>query len=117
VIFVNNGVLLRVRQEENGANFLQVNGLTLSTTVYTVQHMNADKAQKPKRNNCPINVLIRHDQKQRLDSEVPRTHVNQSAMVRKALDLLFELMDKGQLKLGFSELDHGGTNESSSFHN
>jgi len=77
--------------------------------------MNAGKAQKPKRNNCPINVLIRHDQKQRLDSEVPRTHVNQSAMVRKALDLLFEQMDKGQLKLGFSDLDKEGINESSSF--
>jgi hypothetical protein len=79
--------------------------------------MNAGKAQKPKRNNCPINVLIRHDQKQRLDSEVPRTNVNQSAMVRRALDLLFEQIDKGQLKLGFSELDQRGTNESSSFRN
>lgn len=79
--------------------------------------MNGDKVRKPKRNNCPINVLIRHDQKRRLDSEVPRTQVNQSAMVRKALDLLFEQMDKGQLKLGFSDLDRGATNESSSFRN
>lgn len=62
---------------------------------------------RPKRHNCPINVLVRPDQKQRLESEVNRTNVNQSAMVRKALDILFEQMDKGQLRLGFSELETG----------
>lgn len=65
------------------------------------------KSARPKRHNCPINVLVRPDQKHRLDSEVDRTHVNQSAIVRKALDLLFEQMDRGQLKLGFSEPEHG----------
>lgn len=69
--------------------------------------MRATKPGRPKRHNCPINVLVRPDQKQRLESEVDRTHVNQSAMVRKALDLLFEHMDSGQLKLGFSELERG----------
>jgi hypothetical protein len=73
------------------------------------------KLSKPKRHNCPINVLVRPDQKLRLDSEVIRTHVNQSAMVRKALDILFEQMDKGQLKLGFSELEHGVAHESITF--
>ena len=67
----------------------------------------ASNRSKPKRKNCPINVLVRHDQKRRLDSEVSRTNVNQSAMVRKALDILFEQMDKGQLTLGLSELEHG----------
>jgi len=28
-------------------------------------------------------------------------------MVRKALDVLFEQLDKGQLRLGFSELESG----------
>lgn len=60
---------------------------------------------KPTRHNTPVNVLIRPDQKVRLDLEIERTHVNQSAIVRKALDLLFEQMDRGQLKLGFSELE------------
>lgn len=69
--------------------------------------MRARRAIKPRRNNCPINVLVRPDQKERLDSEVNRTNVNQSAMVRKALDILFDQIDKGQLKLGFSELEHG----------
>jgi Ribbon-helix-helix protein, copG family len=69
--------------------------------------MVATKPNRPKRNNCPINVLVRPDQKERLDSEVNRTDVNQSAIVRRALDLLFEHVDKGQLKLGFSELDQG----------
>jgi hypothetical protein len=81
--------------------------LTVSTTVYTVQHMAAIKRSKPKRHNCPINVLVRPDQKERLDTEVNRTNVNQSAMVRKALDVLFEQIDKGQLRLGFSELENG----------
>lgn len=65
------------------------------------------KSVRPKRHNCPINVLVRPDQKQRLETEVTRTNVNQSAMVRKALDILFEQMDKGQLRLGFSELEAG----------
>lgn len=65
------------------------------------------KTAKPKRHNCPINVLVRPDQKERLESEVNRTNVNQSAMVRKALDLLFDQIDKGQLKLGLSELSNG----------
>ena len=39
-------------------------------------------------------------QKQRLESEATKTQVNQSAMVRKALDLLFEQVDNGQLRLG-----------------
>ncbi len=69
--------------------------------------MRGTTSVRPKRHNCPINVLVRPDQKQRLESEVNRTHVNQSAMVRKALDILFEQMDKGQLKLGFSELESG----------
>jgi hypothetical protein len=69
--------------------------------------MKQSKSVRPKRHNCPINVLVRPDQKQRLESEVNRTNVNQSAMVRKALDILFEQMDKGQLRLGFSELDTG----------
>ena len=69
--------------------------------------MRVTKTIKPKRNNCPINVLVRPDQKERLESEVNRTNVNQSAIVRKALDILFEQMDKGQLKLGFSELENG----------
>lgn len=64
-------------------------------------------ASKPKRRNCPINVLVRRDQKRRLESEVNRTHVNQSAMVRKALDILFEQMDRGQLTLGLSEIEQG----------
>ncbi len=79
----------------------------LSTTVYTIVHIMSAKSTRPKRHSCPINVLVRPDQKQRLDSEVNRTNVNQSAMVRKALDILFEQMDKGQLKLGFSELGQG----------
>jgi len=86
---------------------LKNQALTLPTTVYTVQHMRAGKAERPKRHNCPINVLVRPDQKQRLESEVNRTEVNQSAIVRKALDLLFEQMDRGQLKLGFSDLEQG----------
>ena len=65
------------------------------------------KRAKPKRHNCPINVLVRPDQKERLDTEVNRTQVNQSAMVRKALDIFFEQIDKGQLRLGFSELENG----------
>jgi len=51
---------------------------------------------------------VRPDQKARLDSEVDRSHVNQSAIVRKALDLLFEQIDRGQLKLGFSDLSNTG---------
>lgn len=69
--------------------------------------MRASRHPKPKRHNCPINVLVRPDQKQRLESEVSRINVNQSAMVRKALDILFEQMDKGQLKLGFAEFENG----------
>jgi len=69
--------------------------------------MKRTKSARPKRHNCPINVLVRPDQKQRLESEVNRTNVNQSAMVRKALDILFEQMDKGQLRLGFSEFETG----------
>lgn len=69
--------------------------------------MKGNRRSKPKRHNCPINVLVRPDQKQRLETEVSRTHVNQSAMVRKALDVLFEQLDKGQLRLGFSELESG----------
>jgi hypothetical protein len=67
--------------------------------------MGEKKSTKPKRHNCPINVLVRPDQKRRLKSEFDRTNVNQSAMVRKALDLLFDEIDHGQLKLGFSELE------------
>jgi hypothetical protein len=52
-------------------------------------------------------VLVRPDQKRRLNAEVDRTNVNQSAMVRKALDLLFEQIDNGQLKLGFLEIEQG----------
>ena len=63
------------------------------------------RSPRLKRHNCPINVLVRPDQKERLEMEVSRTDVNQSAIVRKALDILFEQMDKGQLKLGLSELD------------
>lgn len=69
--------------------------------------MKRTKSVRPKRHNCPINVLVRPDQKQRLESEVNRTNVNQSAMVRKALDILFDQMDKGQLRLGFSDLETG----------
>ncbi len=69
--------------------------------------MKANKRPKPKRHNCPNNVLVRPDQKERLETEVSRTHVNQSAMVRKALDVLFDQIDKGQLRLGFSELENG----------
>lgn len=68
--------------------------------------MKASKA-KPRRRNCPVNVLVRRDQKLRLESEANRSQVNRSAIVRKALDLLFEQIDKGQLTLGFSELDQG----------
>lgn len=66
--------------------------------------MSKKTATKPKRHNCPINVLVRPDQKRRLKVEFDRTNVNQSAMVRKALDLLFNQIDNGQLKLGFTEL-------------
>jgi hypothetical protein len=34
---------------------------------------------KPKLHNCPINVLVRPDQNQHLDSKVDRTNVNQSS--------------------------------------
>jgi hypothetical protein len=82
--------------------------LTICAQLYIqLNTMAASKQPKPKRHNCPINVLVRPDQKQRLDTEVNRTHVNQSAMVRKALDVLFEQIDKGQLRLGFSELENG----------
>ena len=70
------------------------------------------KSSKRKRRNRSINVLVRPDQKRRLDSEMSRTQVNQSALVRKALDLLFEQMDKGQLTLGLSELEQGAQHES-----
>jgi len=62
---------------------------------------------KPKRHNCPINVLVRPDQKLRLKTEYDRTDVNRSAMVRKALDILFDQIDHGQLKLGFDEIEQG----------
>lgn len=85
----------------------------MSRTVYTVRHMAfSGKSSKPKRRNRSINVLVRPDQKRRLDSEMSRTQVNQSALVRKALDLLFEQMDKGQLTLGLSELEQGAQHES-----
>lgn len=84
----------------------------MSTGVSTVQHMAQAKPSKPKRHNCPVNVLIRPDQKERLDSEMQRKHVNQSAMVRMALDILFDQVDKGQLKLGFAELEQGVAHES-----
>jgi hypothetical protein len=85
----------------------------MSRTVYTVQHMGFNgKASKPKRRNRSINVLVRPDQKRRLDSEMSRTQVNQSALVRKALDLLFEQIDKGQLTLGLAELEQGAQHES-----
>lgn len=74
--------------------------------------MGKKTSTKPKRHNCPINVLVRPDQKQRLKTEFDRTNVNQSAMVRKALDLLFDQIDHGQLKLGFSELGERGLNGS-----
>jgi hypothetical protein len=74
----------------------------MSIQFYTIIPM---PSAKPKRHNIPINVLIRRDQKTRLAQEFERTHVNQSAMVRKALDILFDQMDRGQLRLGFSELE------------
>ncbi len=69
--------------------------------------MRGSKHPKPKRRNCPMNVLVRPDQKKRLESEVTRTNVNQSAMVRRALDILFDQIDRGQLRLGFSEFENG----------
>jgi len=36
-------------------------------------------------------------------------------MVRMALDILFDQMDKGQLKLGFAELAQGVAHERPSF--
>lgn len=69
--------------------------------------MGKKTSKKPKRHNCPINVLVRPDQKRRLKVEYDRTNVNRSAMVRKALDLLFNQIDNGQLKLGFAEIEQG----------
>ena len=69
--------------------------------------MGKKTSPKPKRHNCPINILVRPDQKQRLKAEFDRTNVNRSAMVRKALDLLFDQIDNGQLKLGFAEIEQG----------
>jgi len=77
--------------------------------------MGKKTSAKPKRHNCPINVLVRPDQKRRLQTEFHRTNVNRSAIVRKALDLLFEQIDNGQLTLGFSEIGQGvdnGANQS-----
>lgn len=81
--------------------------LTMYRTVSTVRYMGERTATKPNRHNCPINVLVRPDQKQRLETEFNRTNVNRSAMVRKALDLLFDQIDSGQLKLGFAEIERG----------
>lgn len=69
--------------------------------------MGKKTSPKPKRHNCPINVLVRPDQKRRLKTEYDRTNVNRSAMVRKALDILFNQIDNGQLKLGFAEIERG----------
>ena len=50
------------------------------------------------------------EQKQKLSELAKGTGVNQSEIVRKALELLFERVAGGQLVLGFPDLRQAGRN-------
>ena len=57
-----------------------------------------------KRKGRLLNVWVSEDQKRRLDHVAATTLVNRSEIVRKALEVLFEQVDRGQLSLGFPEI-------------
>jgi hypothetical protein len=62
------------------------------------------------RKGRPLNVWVPAEQKQKLSELAKGTGVNQSEIVRKALELLFERVAGGQLVLGFPDLRQAGRN-------
>ena len=59
------------------------------------------KTRRGGRKGQLLNVWIMPEQKQSLKSLAQRTRVNQSELVRRALEILFEYAEKGHLRLGF----------------
>jgi len=58
---------------------------------------------RPRRRGRLLNVWVPFEQKDRLNQLAKKTHVNQSEIVRKALDMFFDQFDHGQLTLGFPD--------------
>jgi hypothetical protein len=65
------------------------------------------KKQKPRRsarkNTILFGVWLPRDEKQRLRQISIKTGIDQSKLARRALGLLFEAYNRGQLELGFPE--------------
>jgi hypothetical protein len=64
------------------------------------------KKQKPRRSTRKtvlFNVWLQPEERQRLEQLSVRTGVDQSKLVRRALGLLFDAFNSGQLELGFPD--------------
>lgn len=59
--------------------------------------------RKKRRRGHLINVWVAPAQKDKLNQVAKKTHVNQSEIIRQALEILFDQFDHGQLTLGFPE--------------
>jgi Ribbon-helix-helix domain len=74
-------------------------------TVYTLQYT-MKKKQKPRkspRKTILFGVWLPRDEKQRLEQISAKTGIDQSKLTRRALGLLFEAYNRGQLELGFPD--------------
>ena len=61
------------------------------------------KVRRPTRKTVLFNVWLQRDERQRLEQLSVKTGVDQSKLVRRALGLLFDAFNRGQLELGFPD--------------
>ena len=61
------------------------------------------KPKRPARRTVLFTVWLPRDEKERLEQISLKTGLDQSKLARKALALLYEAYNRGQLELGFPE--------------
>jgi hypothetical protein len=80
------------------------------TRSYTMKKkLRGRKSRQPARRGRPLSLWLPTAEKESLERLSLKTGIDQTKLVRRGLALLFDAINRGQLELGFPELDRSPT--------